>query len=58
MWPFRKTKMFQITWAYDNPHKYCFIEVIRAVDIAAAWRKIRRQHSPSAISLIEWTEVK
>ena len=57
MWPFRKTKMFQITWAYDNPSKYHFIEIIRAVDIAAAWTKIRKQHS-IAISLIEWTEVK
>lgn len=57
MWPFRKTKMFQITWAYDNPSKHHFVEVIRAVDIAAAWTKIRKQHS-IAISLIEWTEIK
>lgn len=57
MWPFRKTKMFQITWAYDCPSKYHFTEIIRAVDIAEAWAKIRRQHS-IAISLIEWKEVK
>ena len=57
MWPFRKTKMFQITWAYHRPSNYCFTEVIRAVDIAAAWRKICGRHGIS-ISLIEWTEVK
>lgn len=57
MWPFRKTKMFQIAWAYDSPSKYYFTEVVRAVDIAAAWAKIRRRHSIT-ISLIEWREVK
>ena len=57
MWPFRKTKMFQITWAYHRPSKYCFTEVVQAVDIAAAWTKIYRRHG-IAISLIEWTEVR
>ena len=57
MWPFRKTKMFQITWAYDCPSKYHFTEVIRAVDIAEAWKKIHNQHPGATISLIEWTEI-
>ena len=56
MWPFKKTKIFQITWAYDPPSKYHFTEIVRAVDIAAAWKKIYRQHG-IAISLIEWTEI-
>ena len=56
MWPFKKTKMFQIIWAYDCPSKYHFTEIVRAVDIAAAWEKIRRSHG-IAISLIEWKEI-
>lgn len=56
MWPFRKrkTKIFQITWRHD---KYYFIEAIRAVDIAAAWAKIRKRYGGLGISLIEWQEV-
>ena len=57
MWPFRKKKIFQITWSYDSLTKYHFTEIVQAVNIAAAWTKIRRQHG-IAISLIEWTEVK
>lgn len=56
MWPFRKKKIFQITWSYVTSIKDYFIEVIRAVDIAAAWAKIRKQHD-LPISLIEWKEV-
>ena len=56
MWPFRKTKMFQINWAYNTPSKYYFTEIVRAVDIAAAWTKIRRRHG-IIISLIEWKEI-
>ena len=57
MWPFRKTKIFQITWSYETPGKYYFTEIVRAADIAKAWEKLRKEHSLS-ISLIEWTEIK
>ena len=57
MWPFRKTKIFKIIWSYDTPGKYYFTEIIRAVDIAKAWKKLRTEHG-LPISLIEWTEVK
>ena len=57
MWPFKKTKIFQITWAYDSTSKFYFTEVIRATDIAAAWETIHRQRPVSAISLIEWKEI-
>lgn len=57
MWPFRKTKIFKIIWSYDTPGKYYFTEIIRAADIAKAWKKLRTEHG-LPISLIEWTEVK
>ena len=57
MWPFRKKKIFQIIWAYHTPSKYYFTEIVRAVDITKAWKKLCNKHC-IANSLIEWKEVK
>ena len=57
MWPFRKTKLFQIIWAFETPGQYYFTEIVRATDIAKAWEKLRKGHV-LPISLIEWTEVR
>ena len=59
MWPFRKTKLFKITWSYtyEASGKYHYTEIIRATDIAKAWKKLRK-HYHLPISLIEWTEVR
>ena len=51
MWPFRKTKIFQIIWSYSTPCKHHFTEIVRAVDIAKAWEKLCNKHCFS-ISLI------
>ena len=56
MWPFKQKRLFQITWAYDAPSKYHFTEIIKAADLAGAWKKIRNQHGIS-ISLIKWEEL-
>ena len=57
MWPFRKKKIFQITWSFDSLSRYSFTEIVRAVDIAHAWNKISKKHY-LAITLVKWTEVR
>ena len=57
MWPFKKKKMFKITWRYcAYPAIMPSTECVKAVDISKAWRRIRKQHI-SDITLISWEEI-
>ena len=55
MWPFKKKKLYKLTWAYGSEYAQrveTYTEYIRATDVADAWRKHKQDH-PIATYCIE-----
>lgn len=60
MWPFKKkeTKVYKITWRFCAYSNFLPVtEIVRAVDIPAAWKKIRKENEPFDVTLVSWEEL-
>ncbi len=48
MWPFKKKKLYKLTWAYGSEYARnveMYTEYIRATDVADVWRKHRKERA-------------
>lgn len=53
---FKKKKIYKVTWAFDSRSNYTFTALVKAHDMAHAWRKVAKKHY-LAIDCREVTEV-
>ena len=53
---FKKKKIYKVIWRYDSTSTVSYTELVKACDVADAWKLVRRMHSV-AISMDSIEEI-
>ena len=56
MWPFRKKKLYKLTWSYGSCYFEQYTDYIVARDTGEVWKKHKEEH-PIATYCIELEEI-
>lgn len=56
MWPFKKKKLYKLTWSYGSETPIVYTDFIRATDIYDMWEKHKYDH-PIATYCIKLEEM-
>lgn len=56
MWPFRKKKLYLLTWSYGSHYCEKYTDYIIARDVGEVWRKHKEDH-PLATYCVKLEEI-